>query len=131
MVTSTSAYNDGQWHQAVGRISASGTYLFVDGAAAASNGTTTSQSYTGYWRGGYWDVTTWSPTSSSHFLNGTLDELWASHTELSADFIKLGYETQKPNSTVLNYPNTTLSTWAYNTKVYVNTTATGANTPRT
>ncbi|HLP43105.1 MAG TPA: DUF2341 domain-containing protein, partial [Fibrobacteria bacterium] len=126
VVTSTSAYNDGRWHHAVGRISAAGTYLYVDGVSVASNGTTGSSSYTGYWRGGYWDNSTWTPTATSFYLNGTLDEIWASHSELSADFIKLAYETQKPSTTVLTYPNTALSTWSYSSKVYVNTTATGA-----
>lgn len=126
VVTSTSAYNDGQWHHAAGRISAAGTYLFVDGVSVASNGTTASQNYTGYWRGGYWDFSTWTPAATSFHFNGTVDELWASHSELSADYIKLSYETQKSGTTVLTYPNTALSTWSYSTKVFVNTTATGA-----
>ncbi|HKP97339.1 MAG TPA: DUF2341 domain-containing protein [Fibrobacteria bacterium] len=123
------AYNDGAWHQVATRISGSGKFIFVDGVQVASDGVTTPQNYTGYWRAGYVDVNggSWSPTPTSNYLNGTLDEVWVSHTEVSADFIKLAYQTQKPASTVLTYPNTALSTWTYNTKVYVNTTASGAN----
>ena len=129
VVTSASAYNDGNWHQAVaGRISGSGIFLYSRRRPVASNGTTTSRELSRAI--GAPDMATCHLvplTSPRYFLNGTLDEVWVSHTEISADFIKLVYETQKPNSTVLTYPNTGPSDWAYNTKVYVNTTATGAN----
>ncbi len=104
--------------------------LFVDGAQVASDPTTTTaQNFSGYWRAGYDALTFWSPLPTSYFFNGVLDEVRFIHSALSADQIKLDYQTQKPSGEVaVSYPNTALSTWSYTTKVYVNTTATGANT---
>ncbi|MFT4009800.1 MAG: PKD domain-containing protein [Nocardioidaceae bacterium] len=50
-VTTNSALNDGQWHQAVGTMGPQGLTLWVDGKKIGSNGgTTIAQPYTGYWR---------------------------------------------------------------------------------
>src|SRR5690606_23107129 len=66
-------------------------------------------------------------TESTAYLSGYLDEMSMSSVVRSADYIKLAYETQKARSQVLLHENAALSTWAYSTKVYVNTTASGAN----
>ena len=54
VISSPSSYNDGNWHQVTGVLSASGMLLYIDGALIASNASvTTAQTYTGYWRVGY------------------------------------------------------------------------------
>ncbi|MDB5104230.1 MAG: filamentous hemagglutinin N-terminal protein, partial [Fibrobacteres bacterium] len=67
-------------------------------------------------------------TTLSNYFGGLIDEPRVDNVVRGADWIKLSYETQKANSTALVYANTALSTWAYASKVYVNTSATGANT---
>ncbi|MEO7423775.1 MAG: DUF2341 domain-containing protein [Fibrobacteria bacterium] len=127
VATSTAAYNDGQWHFAVMRLSGSGQFLYVDGAQVATDVNTSAQNFSGYWRFGNFDFTSWSPTPTNSTLQGSLDEGFVNHSELSADWIKFMYYNQRPNSAILTLANTTLSTWTYSRKVYVNTTPTGAN----
>jgi len=99
-IVSSSAYNDGNWHQAAVRFSNGtypGMYLFVDGAQAGYLSNTNVDAITGYWRAGYDNVGGWpsSPSISGGFFNGTLDEVRFAHSELSPDVIKLDYETQR------------------------------------
>jgi PKD repeat protein len=50
-ITSTSAYNDGQWHHVVAALGAAGMQLYVDGTLVGTQSDTTfGQSYYGYWR---------------------------------------------------------------------------------
>lgn len=50
-ITTTGAYNNGQWHHVVATMGDSGMQLFVDGAAVGSRADTTfGQMYWGYWR---------------------------------------------------------------------------------
>jgi hypothetical protein len=129
IVSSTSSYNDGAWHYAVARTSPLGLFLFVDGLPVASNTSYFSgENTTGYWRAGWGELGAWSPAPSNLYFTGHLDEITINHGELSADWIKFAYYNQKQNSTVLTYVNSALGTWAYSQKIYVNTTATGANT---
>lgn len=109
-VTGLANYNDGGWHFITARFSASGQYLFVDGEVVADDTTLTSaDSYQGFWRfgeepaapttdGGNSDVST-----SSYFV-GILDEVRVSTDELSDDWIKLSYATQRPGATAVLYP---------------------------
>jgi hypothetical protein len=87
--TSSSAYNDGKWHQMVATQGFDGMKLYVDGQLVATNAQTQSQSYTGYWRvGGDSD---WGGDSA--YLNGTIDEVavWNS-ADLSAAQILAIYQ---------------------------------------
>ncbi len=99
-ITSSSAYNDGNWHQAAVRLSNgtySGMYLFIDGAQAGYLSNTNVDNITGYWRAGYDNTGGWTSSGSvtSSFFNGTIDEVRIAHSELSNDVIKLDYETQR------------------------------------
>ena len=126
IISSTLAYNDGAWHMAVARLGASGQFLYVDGAQVATDGTvTTAQNFTGFWRAGYSNLGIWTPTPTSSYFNGILDEVFVNHSQFSADWIKLSYATQRLNTTAVNFPNTALSTFSYSSKIYVNTTASG------
>ena len=70
-VTSSTAYNDGEWHHVVGTLSAAGERLYVDGARVAQRTDTTSaQAYSGYWRiGGD------SPWSGNAYFAGSIDDV--------------------------------------------------------
>jgi hypothetical protein len=94
-VSGSTAYNDGSWHYAVMRLSPAGSYIFVDGSPVASNDSyVNAENSSGYWRAGNGQCD-WAPASTSPSLNGTLDEVTIAHTEFSADYIKLSYETQR------------------------------------
>ncbi|NYD68414.1 PKD domain-containing protein [Agromyces atrinae] len=69
-ITSSGAFNDGQWHHVVATQGADGMHLYLDGASIGTNPQTGAQPYTGYWRVG--GDTTWG--SSSPFLIGSYDE---------------------------------------------------------
>jgi len=84
-ITSTAAYNDGAWHYAATRLGSSGMFLYVDGAQVATDANTTAENQTEWWRFGH---------TPNGYFNGTLDEVRVAHSELSADFIKLSYQTR-------------------------------------
>lgn len=74
-VTSTSTYNNGSWHLAVGTLSSSkGMVLYVDGSSVASNASTTSAaSYAGFWHAGWDDESSgWSDPPTLPYFAGTL-----------------------------------------------------------
>jgi hypothetical protein len=114
----------GQWHLVTATYNGSASKIYFDGvevatqAASGSIGTSSDGMDVGMKYGG--------GTATDRFL-GTLDETVIASTALSADHVKLAYESQKPGSVFLAFPNTQLSTWSYSTKIYVNTTASGAN----
>jgi hypothetical protein len=126
-LSTPSSYNDGEWHQVTGRLGPSGQYLFVDGTLIASNANTSGETTNGYWRAGYDNLSGWTPSPASSYFNGTLDEITVNHGELSADWIKFAYYNQKRNNSILSYANSALGTWPYSAKVYINTTASGAD----
>lgn len=76
VVTSPRAYGDGQWHHAVGTLSATGMRLYVDGVLVASRSDVVGAAPTdGYWRVGGDTLTGWSSEPSSHWYAGALDEV--------------------------------------------------------
>jgi hypothetical protein len=111
MVTSLASYNDGQWHFITARFSASGQYLFIDGEAVADDTSLTSaDSYSGFWRFGEEPAasppegTSDTDVSSGYYISGLIDEARVSTSELSDDWIKLSYATQRPGATAVIYP---------------------------
>ena len=84
-VNSPLTYNDNNWHLATATMSSTaGMVLYIDGIQVASNANTTSQNYTGYWRIGYGNLTTWPSLPASFYFNGTLDDALVYHTALNA-----------------------------------------------
>jgi hypothetical protein len=80
-LSSTDAYNDGAWHQAVGQVGPGGMKLFVDGEAVAANpAVTTAEGYSGWWRVGYDNLNGWPDAPTSYFFAGTVDDavVWSS-----------------------------------------------------
>jgi hypothetical protein len=79
-IVSPAAYNDGGWHLAVATLTNtganSGMRLYIDGTLVASNGSITSaNSYTGYWKIGYDDLTGWASAPPGSYFAGTIDSV--------------------------------------------------------
>jgi len=88
VLTSTSAYNDGQWHYLVASQGSGGMRLWVDTVLVGSNSNSVSQDYTGSFRIGGDRV--WSGSTNTYFT-GTLDEAAVYPTALSEDAIRAHY----------------------------------------
>ena len=75
-ISSTTTVADGRWHHAIGTLSAAGQMLYLDGQLVATNtGVTTAQTFTGYWRIGYDNLTGWTNAPTNAFFTGSL--AWA------------------------------------------------------
>ncbi len=74
-ISSSSAYNDGKWHQVVATQGSSGMQLYVDGSSVASGPVTTNQSFTGYWRVGGDNLSSWPSAPSSNFFAGSIADV--------------------------------------------------------
>lgn len=69
-------YNDGQWHHVVATLSASGMFLYVDGAVAALDSRYTgADPYNGWWQTGAGQLANWPSRPTSNYFAGTLDEV--------------------------------------------------------
>ncbi|MFT4258390.1 PKD domain-containing protein [Microbacterium sp.] len=70
-VTSSNAFNDGQWHYMSAGLGSAGMVLYIDGVRVAQRTDVTSaQAYNGYWRiGGD------SPWSGAAFFDGQIDDV--------------------------------------------------------
>ncbi|WP_187279665.1 PKD domain-containing protein [Quadrisphaera setariae] len=88
--TTDASYNDGTWHHVVLTQGAAGLRLYVDGAVVLSNAQTGNESGYGYWRVG--GDTTWRGTSSSFYLDGTVDEVAIYDRALSAETVANHYK---------------------------------------
>ena len=100
-VSTTSSYNDGNWHQVVGTLGPNGMTLYVDGAKVATDPTvTTAQSYNGYWRVGGDNLGGWTNQPSSAYFNGTIDEVSIYPRVLTDQQVLAQYQTsgQAPNA---------------------------------
>jgi len=73
-VTSSTFYNDGAWHHAVGTYNGTTMVLYVDGIQVGSTLSGAPQSYTGYWRLGYDNLAGWPSAPSSYYFSGSIDE---------------------------------------------------------
>jgi len=72
-VQTSSAYNDGAWHHAVGTWASGTLSLYVDGALiGAASGSP--QNFSGFWRLGYDNIGGWPSGPSSYHFAGKIDE---------------------------------------------------------
>ncbi|GAA3472294.1 LamG-like jellyroll fold domain-containing protein [Nonomuraea roseola] len=84
LITTPTAYNDGQWHHVVATQGSGGMTLYVDGAAVGTHPQTNAEGYTGYWRVGGDNLNAWPARPSSDDFAGTLDEVAIYSATLSA-----------------------------------------------
>ncbi|MBC7632322.1 PKD domain-containing protein [Aeromicrobium sp.] len=78
-VSSSRAYNDGQWHQVVSSLSSAGMALYIDGKKVGSRtDVTAGQSYSGYWRVG--GDSSWA---GNNYFTGDIDDVSVYPTALS------------------------------------------------
>jgi hypothetical protein len=75
--------NDGRWHHLVGVQGTGGIYLYLDGSLQPSANTGTGQVFSGYWRVGGDNLTSWYNTPSSHYFQGRIDEVAVYNRSLS------------------------------------------------
>jgi hypothetical protein len=73
-LSSTSGYNDGQWHHVVGSQGPQGMTLYLDGAQVAHGAQTQNRAYSGYWRIGGDNLSGWPTRPTSNFFAGAIDE---------------------------------------------------------
>lgn len=91
-VTSSAAYNNGQWHHVVAQLSAAGMELYVDGVRVASRTDTTSaQAYNGVWRIGGDNINGWDGAPSSANFAGRIDEVSVYDRPMTSTVIKQHY----------------------------------------
>jgi Concanavalin A-like lectin/glucanases superfamily/Domain of unknown function (DUF1929) len=82
---SSTAYNDGKWHEVVATQGPDGMRLYVDGKLIGSNTTTAAGDTTGYWRVGAENLDGWvSPPAGNNFGGTVSDFSVYNTTELTA-----------------------------------------------
>ncbi|WP_161580478.1 LamG-like jellyroll fold domain-containing protein [Subtercola vilae] len=92
VITSPSAYTDGQWHQAVATLSGAGMALYVDGKIVATDpATTTAENHAGYWRIGYDNLNGWASTGTNYYFTGSMRFAAVYTTALTATQISTHY----------------------------------------
>jgi len=84
VITSSTSYNDGKWHQMVATQASDGMKLYVDGALVASGAVTGSQAYNGFWRVGGDNLASWPGQPTSNYFAGSIDEAAVYTSEVSA-----------------------------------------------
>jgi len=93
-INSAAGYNDNNWHQVVGSLSASkGLSLYVDGVLAGNNPAVTnaSETYNGYWRFGEDNLSNWPYQPASYYFRGQIDEVAIFNTALSSNNVAAIY----------------------------------------
>ena len=104
--TSTMALNDGQWHMVAGVLWAGGQVLYVDGNKMADDpAVTTAQGYAkGYWKVGFdFKFYDWPFPPTALYFKGAIDEVRVANKPFSKEWIKLSYESQRPDSRFLRF----------------------------
>jgi hypothetical protein len=102
IVSSSVSYNDGNWHQVCATLSGDGQFLYIDGhRIAADSSVTGAQRLVGVWRIGADNLSTWENEPASYYFGGIMDEVRVKYRAVSEAWVKMCYENQKPNSTVV------------------------------
>ncbi|WP_285706002.1 LamG-like jellyroll fold domain-containing protein [Microtetraspora sp. NBRC 16547] len=117
-VNSAPGFNDGKWHHVVATLSdTDGMALYVDGRRVGQNaGTTSAQSYSGYWRLGGDNLNGWPNQPSSAYLNADLDEVAIYPTALSHAKVLDHYVASGRTSPIPTAPADAYGTAVYNTE---------------
>ncbi|MDQ3001726.1 MAG: DUF2341 domain-containing protein [Fibrobacterota bacterium] len=102
------ALNDGKWHMVAGMLSGGGQVFYVDGTKVGEDpSVTTAQTYSqprGYWKIGFdFEFYDWPHAPKALYFKGTVDEARVSQKSFSKEWIKLSYESQRPDSRFLRF----------------------------
>jgi len=92
-VQSSKAYNDGQWHQAVGTQGPGGMAFYVDGVKVGQNSVPGNQDYVGTWRVGYDNLNGWPNRPNANYFQGAIDDTAVYPTVLSPNQVVNHYTT--------------------------------------
>ncbi|MGD0374764.1 MAG: LamG domain-containing protein [Streptosporangiaceae bacterium] len=105
-IETPNVYNDGAWHYLVATynsaVSSNNMALYVDGQLAGTNTSSSAQAYSGYWRVGgdnlsSWNLDPWGSDSQgttqphSYYFNGTIADVAVYPTALSAAQVAAHY----------------------------------------
>lgn len=91
-IASSTAYNDGVWHQVASSQDSSGMKLYVDGSVVATNpNVTTGEGFSGFWRIGGDNLNSWPDQPASNWFAGGIDEVAVYPQALSAAQIATHY----------------------------------------
>ncbi|RZM20484.1 MAG: LamG domain-containing protein, partial [Pedobacter sp.] len=75
-INSGRAYNDNNWHNVVATLSSSGIKLYIDGVLLSVNAVATAaETYNGFWKVGFGQLSGWTGTKSSNYFNGIIDDI--------------------------------------------------------
>ncbi len=99
VLTSPASINNNAWHHVAGTRGPGGMALYIDGVAVATNSTTNSNNYSGYWRVGSGTLSGWTGTHSSDNLRGTIDEVAVYRSQLTAAQMATHYSAGNPSAT--------------------------------
>ena len=84
-VSTTAAYNDGQWHHVVGTVGVgSAMSIYVDGVLKGSQANTGVQNYVGYLHVGCDNLAAWTNVPTSFFFAGNIADVAVYPTVLTA-----------------------------------------------
>jgi len=91
VATSPLSYNDGHWHYLATTYDGTTLRLYVDGTQVATTTTTAATPFSGYWRAGLENLSSWPTPPSGTTYAGGLDELAVYATALTATRIAAHY----------------------------------------
>ncbi|MBV9821834.1 MAG: fibronectin type III domain-containing protein, partial [Actinobacteria bacterium] len=109
MVTTPTAYNDGQWHYLVAMQGPSGMAMYVDDHLIGSNPVAGNQAYPGYWRVGGDNLNAWPNQPSSAYFAGAVDEVAVYDGPLSAAQVDAHYTASGRSGPDVVPPSTAIS----------------------
>ena len=113
----------GTWYYVAGVMDATNMTIFVNGVQKAQTAKATiSATTTAPFKIGLMDD---DGSYNKQYFNGLIDEVTVGDTNRSADWIKLCYQNQQANQTLVDLDD--YSKWAYSKKIYINTATMGLN----
>ena len=121
-LTTTSQWK-GQWNHWAFRRSPGTWWLYINGAQVATGTTNRAMNGNAVNR-----VELGSQDCGGDYsYRGKLDEMRFSRTTRPSQWLKLEYENQKSNQTLISFVPENYSQWRYSSRIYFNTTTFGAN----
>ncbi|WP_284549728.1 PKD domain-containing protein [Aestuariimicrobium sp. T2.26MG-19.2B] len=114
-ISSSTGYNDGQWHQVVASLAGDGQKLWLDGRLIGTNASVTSaQAYSGYWRIGGDNISGWPNTGSSNYLSGSIADVAVYDRALTRTEIDNHWVASGRTSTIQPAPSDSYGAMVYN-----------------